>query len=39
MLVDNGWNITCSPDIAQQDPAKARELMADKYAPGSCAPP
>ena len=32
-LVDNAWNITCNPDLAQHDPAKARDLMADKYVP------
>lgn len=32
-LVDNAWNVTCNPDLAQHDPAKARELMTDKYVP------
>lgn len=31
-LVDNAWNITCNPALAERDPDKARELM-DKYLP------
>ena len=32
-LVDNAWNITCNPGLAERDPAKAARLMADKYVP------
>lgn len=32
-LVDNAWNITCNPDLAQRDPEKARDLMTRKYVP------
>ena len=32
-LVDNAWNITCNPDLAQTDPEKARDLMTRKYLP------
>lgn len=32
-LVDNAWNITCNPSLAESDPAEARRLMAEKYLP------
>lgn len=32
-LVDNAWNVTCNPDLAQHDSTKAHELMTDKYVP------
>ena len=31
-LVDNAWNITCNPALAERDPAKAKKLMR-KYLP------
>lgn len=32
-LVDNAWNIACNPALAEVDPDKAHDLMAEKYLP------
>ena len=32
-LVDSAWNIACNPPLAEVDPDKADDLMAEKYLP------
>jgi len=32
-LVDNSWNITLNPELAQVDPAKAESMLTGRYLP------